>query len=137
MSSILDWHWCSLRVVLSSSKKGIKQFNKLRVLILGRSYFNTGSSKRPHEVINFIKVTLNNIGVHNLHLDYSDALSRANESNISKTIQSLASNVLKLMPHLIILDNFMVQINNAGHTEFANLILKLRDKNKFKLISFR
>ena len=69
-----------------------------------------------------------------MHLDYSDALSRANESNISKTIQSLASNVLKLMPHLIIFDNFMVQINNTGHTEFANLILKLRDKNKFKLI---
>ena len=107
-------------------------YKNQRVLIFGREFFNSSTTKREHEVFKFLRNSLQSIAVNTIYIS-SENFNDNIPGEALRLLDKLAATVKEFRPTLVIFDQFGVH-SPLPTNDFLGFIFQLREDFGFKLI---
>ena len=107
-------------------------YKNQRVLIFGRGFFNSSTTKREHEVFTFLGNSLQSIAVNTIYIS-SENFKDKIPGEALRLLDKFAATVKEFRPTLVIFDEFGVH-SPLPTNDFLGFIFQLREDFRFKLI---
>jgi len=107
-------------------------YKNQRVLIFGREFFNSSTTKREHEVFKFLRNSLESIGANTIYIS-SENFNDNIPGEALRLLDKLAATVKEFRPTLVVFDEFGVH-SPLPTNDFLSFIFQLREDFGVKLI---
>ena len=107
-------------------------YTNQRVLIFGRKFFITSTTRREHEIFKFLENSLEFIGSKTIYIS-SENFNDNKSGEALRLLDKLAATVKEFRPTLVIFDEFGVH-SSLPTNELCDFFIQLRGDFGFKLI---